>query len=117
DIWNVARDFFWSKLGVTGADLEFIYVDGGINVLLHHFLRDHNGIFKVVPVPRHERDEHIAAQREFAMIGIRTVSDDLTAFYVLAFTHDRFLIHASASIRAHKFAQLVNTNSRFGIRL
>jgi hypothetical protein len=32
------------------------------------------------------------------MIGVRTVGDDLTAFYMLAFTHDRFLIHACASI-------------------
>ena len=29
-------------------------------------LADHDGVLEVVTVPRHERDEHVAAEREFA---------------------------------------------------
>ena len=73
-------------------------MDGGVNVLLHHFLRDHDGIFKIVPIPWHERDEHVPSQRELAMIGVWTVGDNLTALHMLPLAHDRFLIHARAGI-------------------
>ncbi len=34
-------------------------------------------VLEVVAVPRHERDEHVAAERQIAEIGRRTVSDDV----------------------------------------
>ena len=73
-------------------------MDGSVNVFLDHFLRNHDGVFEVVAIPRHERDEHISAERELTLIGIRTIGNDLSAFHVLAFAHNRFLIHARAGI-------------------
>ena len=116
DVRNVTRDFFRTELGVARADLEFIDVNRSVDVFLHDLLRDHDGVFEVVAVPRHERDEHVAAEREFAVLGVRTVGDDLALLHVLAFLHDRLLVHAGARIRAHEFAQFVNVNARFDDR-
>ena len=35
------------------------------------FSRDHDRVLEVVTVPRHERDEHVAAEREFAVLGVQ----------------------------------------------
>ena len=40
DVRDVAGDFLGPELGVAGADLEFIDMDGGIDVLLHDLLGD-----------------------------------------------------------------------------
>ena len=117
DVRNVARDFFRAELGVAGADFEFVDVNGSVDVFLHDLLRDHDGVFEVVAVPRHERDEHVAAERELAVLGVRAVRDDLAALHVLALLHDRLLVHAGAGIRAHEFAQFVNVNAGFRIGL
>ena len=77
DIRDVPRDFFGPELGVAGADLEFIDVDRGVDVLLHELLGDQDGVLEVVAVPRHERDEHVAAERQFAVLGGGAVGDDL----------------------------------------
>ena len=34
-------------------------------------------VLEVVAVPRHERDEHVAAERQIAEIGRRAVGDDV----------------------------------------
>ena len=34
-------------------------------------------VLEVVAVPRHERDEHVPAERQIAEIGRRTVGDDV----------------------------------------
>src|SRR5436189_2702859 len=83
---------------VSRADLEFVDVDGSVNVFLHHLFGDHDRIFEVVSVPRHERDQHIASQRKLPTIGIRAVCDDLASFHVLAFAHDGLLIYARAGV-------------------
>src|SRR5438477_9466308 len=117
DIRNVSGDFFGTEFGVAGADLEFIDVNRGVNILLHDLLRDHDGVFEVVAIPRHERDEDVAAERQLTVFRIWAVSDDLTFLDVLAFLHDRLLIHAGAGVRPHELAQFVNVKSFFRVGL
>src|SRR5581483_11547774 len=117
DVWDIARDFLRSKLGVSRADLELITVDRGINVLLDHLLRNHDGIFEVISIPWHERDEHIAPQSQFSVFSIRTIGDHLTALHVLPFSHNGLLVHTSAGVRSHKLAKLINVNPSFRVRL
>ena len=40
-------------------------------------LGDEDRILEVVAVPRHERDEHVAAERELAELGRGAVGDDV----------------------------------------
>ncbi len=79
---NVARDLLRPELGVAGHHLEFLDVDRGEDVLGHDALGEQDRVLEVVAHPRHERDEHVLAEREIAEIGRRTVGDDLA----LAFT-------------------------------
>src|SRR5205823_9164444 len=101
NIWNIARDFFRPELGVARPDLELIDVNGSVDVFLHHLLRDHDGILKIVAIPRHERDQDVASEREFAVIGVRSIGNDLTSLHVLTFFHNWLLVYAGAGIRAH----------------
>ena len=41
-------------------------------------------VLEVVAVPRHERDEHVAAEREFAVLGAGPVGDDVAFLDVVA---------------------------------
>ena len=65
------------ELGVAGQHLELLDVDRGEDVVLHDPLGDQDRVLEVVAVPRHERDEHVAAERELAEVGRRTVGDDV----------------------------------------
>src|SRR5207244_1774254 len=69
---NIACDFFGTKLGIARPDLEFVDVDGGVNILLHDLLRDHDRVFKVVAIPWHKGDEHVSTEREFSVLRIRS---------------------------------------------
>src|SRR5439155_8552150 len=117
DIWNVSRDFLWAEFRVAGADLEFIDVNRSVNILFYDLLRDHDGVFKVVAIPWHERDEHVAAECELAVVRVRAIGNDLPFLDVLPSLDDRLLIHACAGVGAHEFAQFVNVKSFFGIGL
>ena len=59
------------------ADFKFINVNARENVFLHDFLTDEDGVLEVVAVPRHERDEHVAAERQFAVLRAGAVGNDL----------------------------------------
>ena len=74
---NVARDFLGPELGVARHHLEFLDVDRREHVVLHDPLGEQDRVLEVVAVPRHERDEHVAAERELAEIGRGTVGDDV----------------------------------------
>ena len=63
DVGNVGGDFLRPKLGVAGDAGEFFDVNAGVAIFLHDAFGDQDGIFKVVAIPRHERHEHVLAQR------------------------------------------------------
>src|SRR5206468_9287707 len=97
-IGNVPRNFLRSKLGVARANLELVDVNGSVNIFLHHLFGNHDGIFEVVSVPRHERDEYIASSRKLAMTGVWAVGGHVAALHVLTFAHNRLLVHACAGV-------------------
>ncbi len=112
DVRNVARDFLGAELGVAGADFEFIDVDGGEDVLLHDALADEDGVLEVVAVPRHERDEHVAAEREFALVRVQGPSAMTWPFFTLSpLLDDGLLVDAGAGVGAHELAELVDVDA------
>ena len=68
DVRDVAGDFLLAELGVAGHDLELLDMDRGEDVVAHDALGDQDRILEVVAVPRHERDEHVAAERQLAQL-------------------------------------------------
>ena len=112
DVRNVARDFFRPELGVAGHDLEFLDVDRGEHVVGHDAFRHQDGVFEVVAHPRHERDEHVLAQRQIAQVGRRTVGDDLALAHGVADLHQRPLVDAGVLVRTLELAQPVDIDAR-----
>jgi hypothetical protein len=62
---------------VSRADLEFLDVDRGEDVVAHDALGDQDRVLEVVAVPRHERDEHVLAERQLTQVGRRAIGDDI----------------------------------------
>ena len=71
DVRDVAGDFFLAELRVAGDALELLDVDRGEDVVLGDALGDEDRVLEVVALPRHERDEHVLAERELAHVGRR----------------------------------------------
>ena len=117
DVRNVARDFFRTQLGVARFDLELLDVDGGVVVLLHHLFGDQDRVFEVVAAPRHEGDQDVSSQRQLAVIGARTVGDDLALHHALALLHDRLLVDAGVLVRALELGELVNVAAHLARQL
>ena len=65
------------ELGVAGHHLELLDMDRGEDVLLDDPLGEQDRVLEVVAVPRHERDEHVATERELAELRRRAVGDDV----------------------------------------
>ena len=79
DVGDVARDLFGPELGVAGFALVLLDVNRGEAIVLDHAFADQDRVFVVVAFPRHERDEHVLAERQLALIRRRTVGEDLAA--------------------------------------
>jgi hypothetical protein len=92
------------RLRIASRDFEFIDVDAREDIVLHDLLADENCVLEVVTVPRHERDEHIASESEIALIGARTIRDDLPFLDRVALLHQNLLVDAGGGIRAHELA-------------
>ena len=114
---DVARHFLGTKLRVAGFEFELFDVNRGVVILLHHLFRNQNRVFEVVAAPRHERDQHVASQRQLAKVGAWTVGDYLPLHHPLAFLHNRFLVDAGVLVRALKFGELVNVAAHFARKL
>ena len=102
------------ELGVAGHHLEFLDVDRGEDVVLHDPLGEQDRVLEVVAVPRHERDEHVAAERELAEIGRGTVGDDVALLDLIAHLHQRTLVDAGVLVRALELHQPVDVDARLG---
>ena len=68
-IWNITSDFLWPKLRVTGSDFKLFNVNRSKHIITRNPLRDQNGVFIVISIPRHEGDNHVFTQRQFTKIG------------------------------------------------
>ena len=77
DVRNVAGDFLGPELGVAGHHFVFLDVDRGEDVLHGDLFAEQDRVFEVVAIPRHERDEHVPAEREIAQFGRGTIGNDV----------------------------------------
>ena len=71
-------------------------------------------VLEVVAVPRHERDQHVPAERELAEIGRRTVRDDVALLDLITYLHQRPLVDTGVLVRALELHQPVDVDAGFG---
>ena len=99
----VSRDF----------QLKLLDVQRGVVVLFHQLFGNQDRVLKVVAAPRHEGDQHIASQRQLALIGARTVGDDLALQHALALLDHRLLVDAGVLVRPLELGELINVAAHF----
>src|SRR6266566_2419078 len=102
---DVARDLFGTELRLAGLRLVLLDVDRGVHVFLDHALREQDRVLEVVALPRHEGDEHVAAQRHLAVVDRGSIREDVALLDVLTRLHDRTVIEARALVRARELLQ------------
>ena len=81
DVRDVAGDLFLAELRVAGDALELLDVDRGEHVVLGDALGDEDRVLEVVALPRHERDEHVLAERELAHVARRAVGEHVARLH------------------------------------
>src|SRR5882762_5374 len=113
DIGNIAGDFLWAELGVTRLDFVFFNVDGGVVVVLDQLFADQDGVLEVVAAPREERDQNVAAQRQFAALGARSVGQHLALADAVTDADERLLVDARILVRPLEFDELVDVSADF----
>ena len=86
-------------------------MNGRKDVVLDDLLADEDGVLEVVTVPRHECDERVSTQRQFAAIGARAVRDDLALLHMVAFFDENLLIDAGRSVGTHELAHGINIHA------
>ena len=80
-------------------------------------LADQDRVFEVVTAPRHERDDHVLAERELAAFDRRTVREHVALLDDVAGLHDRLLVVASALVAALELGQAVDVRDRVVLAL
>ena len=85
-------------------------MDGGKTIFFYNTLRHQNRVFEVVTVPRHKRDAHVLTKCQLAQINRRTVSQDVTANYIVTFANNWALVNTGVLVRTGVFSQVVNIN-------
>ena len=116
-IGDVAGDLFRSQLRVARDDVQLFDMNRGIAVIRDHALGDQDRIFEVVAVPRHERDQHVLAERQFTQIGRCAVGDNVALGNRLAFFDDRRLVDVGVLVRARVLRQVVDVDADFTLHV
>ncbi len=113
---DVARDFLGTELGVARDHRELLDVDRRVAIVADHALGDQDRVFVVVAVPRHERDEHVLAERQLAHVGRRAVGDDVALGDDVADLHQRTLVDVGVLVAARVLGQVVDVDADFAGR-
>ena len=111
DVGDVARDFLGTEFGVARHCLQFFDMDGGEVILIHHALGDENRVLEVVAVPRHERDQHVASEREFAHVGALAVGQHVALGEHVADLHHRTLVDVGVLVRTRVLGEVVDVHA------
>ena len=116
DVRDVARDLLGAQLGVAGVDLVLFDVDRGEDVVLHQTLGEDDRVLVVVALPRHERDQQVAPERELAVVGRRAVGQHRADLDAVARVDQDALVVARALVGAAELRHAVGGGGRVVVR-
>ncbi len=116
-IGDIASDFFRPELRVACDDVQLFDMDRRVAVIRNDTLRDQDRVFEVVPVPRHERDQHVLPERKLAQIGRCAIGHDVALGNRLAFFDDRRLVDVRVLIRARVLGQVVDVDADLALHI
>ncbi len=114
---NVARNLLGTELGIAALDLELLNMDRGVVVLAHQPLADEDGVLKVVAAPGHEGHQHVASQRQLALLRARSVGDHLALDHPVALANHRLLIDAGVLVGALELDERIDVGAHLARKL
>ena len=117
NVGNVARELLPAQLGLADFDIELLDMDRSVGIVLDKTFADDDGIFKVITVPRHERDEDVAPQRQLAMMRGGAVGHDESLLDLLPHLYEWLLVQAGALVQADELAQHMLARAELGAGL
>ena len=83
-IGDIPGNLFLAELGIPGHDFKFLNVHRSIDAVSDQTFADQNRVFEIIAAPGHEGHGDIFSQRQFALVGGRSVGNDLAGFDLLA---------------------------------
>src|SRR6478752_6965685 len=101
------QDLAGAELRVPRLDLVLLDVDAREEVVADEAVADDDRVLVVAALPAHERDEHVPAERELALLGGAGVRDRLAVEDPRADVDDGALVDAGALVAADELQQLV----------
>ena len=107
DVRDVAGDLLGAELRVARLDLVLLDVDAREQVVADEAVADDDRVLVVAALPAHERDEHVPAEGELALLRRRAVGDRLAVRDPRADVDDRALVDAGALVAADELVELV----------
>ena len=99
------------SFGVARDDGELLDVDRRVAVVGDDALADQDRVLVVVAVPRHERDQHVLAERQLAQVGRRAVADHVALGDDVADVDQRPLVDVGVLVAARVLGQVVDVDA------
>src|SRR6266550_88629 len=117
DVGDVAGDLLGAELRLASLGLVLLDVDRGVHVFFHDPLREQDRVLEVVALPRHEGDQHVAAEGHLALVNCGTVSQDVALLDVLSRLDHRAVVQACSLVGARELLQRVVAVGSAAVRL
>src|SRR5690606_6163016 len=97
---NVAGDFFFAKLRITGLHFVVLDMDGGEDVLGKDLFVNENGVLVVITTPRHERHEDVLTKGQVSQVGGGTIGNHIAGVDDVTFLNKGLLVNRRILVRA-----------------
>ena len=110
DIGNIRSEFFFATLGVANLQFKFLNVDRRKPIFTDNTLRNHDRIFKIVPLPWHEGNFEVTAQSKFALLGRIALHQHISLGNLIAHTHQRNVINTGILVGLAELDEVVGAN-------
>ena len=107
DTRDISRDLLRAELRVARCALVLLNVNRGEDIILHETLGEKNRVLVVITLPGHETDQRVLAETDLAVVGRRTVRDDLAFLDMVARVHDGLLVVGVRLVRALELREFV----------
>src|SRR6056297_846123 len=107
NVGDVASELFAAQFGFANFDVEIFDVNRRVRVVTDQFLTDDDRVFVIETVERHEADQDVASECQFAVSRRGTVGDDLVLFDLVADRHQGLLVLTGPFVQTLVLFQLV----------
>ena len=104
---QLAGNFFFAQLGISGIAFVFFNMDGSVEIILAETFGNQYGVFVVVPFPGYEGYQYVVAQSQFALVRCHAVSQGVALFNPFALEYGGALVDAGGLVGTHELNEVI----------